>query len=130
MAGWFQTTQQICVGILLKATAWLANGKTVFARAAAINRHTLIMTGNTFGRGFCDICDAVQASADPGATWSLNVRQPWALKEAKATELTEEQKEFMANIQKEKDEQGGGAHMNQSPQAADGSCVSDQCAGA
>ncbi|KAK9851127.1 hypothetical protein WJX84_004948 [Apatococcus fuscideae] len=50
----------------------------------------------------------LQASADPGATWSLNARQPWALKEAKVTELTDEQKEFMAQIQKEKDEQGGG----------------------
>lgn len=51
--------------------------------------------------------DAAQASADPGATWSLNVRQPWALKEAKVSELTDEQKEFMATYQKEKEEQGG-----------------------
>ncbi len=54
----------------------------------------------------------MQASADPGATWSLNVRQPWALKEAKVTELTDEQKEFMATIQKEKDEQGGGEYCS------------------
>lgn len=41
----------------------------------------------------------------------MNARQPWALKEAKVTELTDEQKEFMAQIQKEKDEQGGGEHL-------------------
>ena len=45
------------------------------------------------------------------------------MKEAKVTELTDEQKEFMANIQKEKDEQGGGVFPRQAVEELIPACV-------
>lgn len=51
--------------------------------------------------------ETLAGSTDPLEPFTLAQRQPWALKEAPVVELTDEQKEFMAQIEKDKAEKAG-----------------------
>lgn len=51
--------------------------------------------------------EAAAAAAAAGGAWRLTTVQPWAGKEAAPTELTEEQKEYIAKLEAEKEAKAG-----------------------
>ncbi|KAI8473364.1 MAG: WD40-repeat-containing domain protein [Monoraphidium minutum] len=78
-----------------------AGGETVYGNVAK-RRKTTTEKKEAAARKAALAAEA--AGAPPDAAYEILVKQPWAEKEVKAVELTEEQKEYMAKFNAEKEE--------------------------